>query len=70
MTDYLKMSVLLKRRVIWETFLRSSRLHDTEMLLAVENEYNTYVENLDKIDNITDIISQILPTNVADELIC
>ena len=58
------MSVLLKRRVMWEMFLSSGRLDDAAMMQAVENKYNTFVENLEKIDRITDIVSSILPTNL------
>ena len=60
MKVYLKLSALLKRRVIWETFLGSGRLDDNAMLQAVESKYNTFVKNLEKIDRLTDIISNAL----------
>ena len=60
MKMYSKTFTLLRRRVLWKTFLNSGITDDDALLKAVEENYSVFVENLENIDRCSEVISQIL----------
>merc|ERR1712242_631458 len=64
MKMYSKTFTLLKRRVLWETFLNSGITDENALLKAVEKNYSFFVESLGNIDRTAEVIfAHILPRN-------
>ena len=69
MKMYCKTFTLLKRRVLWETFLNSGITDENALMKAVEKNYSFFVENLGNIDRMSEVIfSNILPRNFGTNL--